>query len=77
MIPVKDGAVTRLIPESTRVVDLLREYGCMPVFKRSAARRGCDDKPATFSDRMNDKRRAAYSQRANGQRPAHLQLWTV
>lgn len=77
MIPIKDGTVTRLISRDARVVDLLREYGCMPVFKRGPGRRGVDDKPASVQDVKNERRRADYAQRKYGIKPAYLQLWSA
>ncbi|MBF57699.1 MAG: hypothetical protein CME80_08275 [Halomonas sp.] len=75
MIPIKQDGVTRLVPETTRVVDLLKQYGRMPVYRKTPARRSADDKPADHQERLNSKRLAAYAQRLQGVKPALLQLW--
>ena len=75
MIPIKQSDVTTLVDEKTRVVDLLKQYGRMPVYRKTPARRSADDKPADHQERLNSKRLAAYAQRLQGVKPAHLQLW--
>ena len=75
MIPIKQNDVTRLVSRNTRVVDLLRMYGRMPVYRRQPARRSAEDKPSSYQDAQNSKRRVAYAERLYGLKPAHLQLW--
>lgn len=75
MIAISEGAVTRLIPESTRVIDLLLQYGRMPVYRKSPAMRTGADKPVTPQEQLNARRQAEYAQRLHGQKPAALQLW--
>ncbi|RUR38509.1 hypothetical protein [Vreelandella populi] len=75
MIPVKQGAVTHEIEDKTRVVDLLKQYGRMPVWRKTPARRSDADKPATPQEMLNSIRAADYAQRLHGVKPAHLQLW--
>lgn len=40
MIPINDGAITRLVPESARVVDLIKQHGRSIVYRRIPAKRG-------------------------------------
>jgi hypothetical protein len=75
MIPIKQDGVTQLVDEKTRVVDLLKQYGRMPVIRITPAKRCVVDKPASHQERLNGKRLAAYAQRLQGVKPAHLQLW--
>lgn len=75
MIPINQGAVTRLVDEKTRVVDLLKQYGRMPVYRKTPAMRGAQDKPVDDQERLNAKRRAEYAQRLQGIKPALVQLW--
>tara|TARA_R110000851_G_scaffold33896_1_gene90364 strand:- start:7590 stop:7823 length:234 start_codon:yes stop_codon:yes gene_type:complete len=77
MIPIKQGKVTQLVDPSTRVVDLLKQYGRMPVIRITPARRSDQDKPASYQDIQNSKRRAAYAQRLQGVKPALLQIYEV
>jgi len=75
MIPIKQGKVTQLVDENTRVIDLLKQYGRMPVMRITPAKRSAEDKPASYQDIQNSRRRANYAQRLQGVKPAHLQLW--
>ncbi|WP_339885357.1 hypothetical protein [Vreelandella maris] len=75
MIPIKQDGITRLVDENTRVIDLLKQYGRMPVMRITPAKRSKADKPANHQERLNSKRLAAYAQRLQGVKPAHLQLW--
>lgn len=77
MIPIKQGRVTHLVKPEMKLVDFLKQYGRMPVYRRSTARQGKDDKPASYQDIQNGKRRAAYAQRLEGVKPAYLQLWSA
>lgn len=77
MIPIKQGKVTQLVDEKTRVVDLLKQYGRMPVLRITPARRSDQDKPASYQDIQNSRRRANYAQRLQGVKPALLQIWEV
>lgn len=78
MIPIKEGDVTRLVPESARVVDCIKP-GQMLVYRRiPIARRRKTDKPATLEDIRNGQRAANYAERLNGIKPAsNIQLWSV
>ncbi|MDV6318766.1 hypothetical protein [Chromohalobacter sp. HP20-39] len=76
MIAIKEGAVTRLVHEDTRVIDI--DPHQRPVYRRiPLARRSEVDKAATPEDVRNGKRAAAYAERLNGVKPAHLQIWSA
>lgn len=77
MIPIKQDGVTQLVDEKTRVVDLLKQYGRMPVMRITPAKRSTADKPANHQERLNGKRLAAYAQRLQGVKPALLQIWSA
>ena len=77
MIAIKQGDVTRLIPESTRVVDLLKQSGRMPVYRKTPARRSVADKAVDQQEQRNARRRVAYAERLYGLKPAHLQIWSA
>lgn len=79
MIPIKEGAVTRLVPESTRVVDVINEHGRGLVYRRkpSVRRDPAIDKPLTLQEARNSRRLASYAERLNGTKPNVIQLWEV
>lgn len=77
MIPIKQGKVTQLVDPNTRVVDLLKQYGRMPVMRITPARRSDQDKPPSYQDIQNSRRRANYAQRLQGVKPALLQIYEV
>lgn len=77
MIPVKQGAVTHEIEDKTRVVDLLKQYGRMPVWRKTPARRSDADKAVDQQEQRNAQRRAEYAQRLYGIKPTLVQLWAA
>ncbi|WP_280568169.1 hypothetical protein [Chromohalobacter sp. 296-RDG] len=74
MIAINEGAVTRLVHEDTRVIDIDPHqrpvYRSVPIARRSAA-----DKAPTLEEIRNGRRAAEYAERVNGAKPAHLQIW--
>ncbi|WP_277810650.1 hypothetical protein [Chromohalobacter canadensis] len=76
MIAINEGAVTRLVHEDKRVIDI--DPHQRPVYRRiPIARRGENDKAPTPEELRNGKRAVEYAERVNGAKPAHLQIWSA
>lgn len=76
MIPIHDSNIVRLVPESTRVTDLIRS-GKRLIWRQAAARYTEQDKAMSVTEMRNARREAEYVQRRNGVKEARLQLWKV
>lgn len=73
MIAINIGGVARLVSSNTRVVDIARLYGGMPVYRRLAQQP--TDKPASVADLRNSRPLSDYYQRQHGQQEPRLQIW--
>ena len=79
MIAIKEGAVTRLVREDTRVIDIINANERGLAYRRipSARLNAKYDKPLTLQDARNERRNVSYTERKRGTKPPHLEIWSV